>query len=148
MEKWLDFHWELEPLRSAIDQRLLLAQAVARAKWNAEAPIEDLPREAQVIQSAVSQGAALGLPADWVEAVWRAQIEASKTVQRELYATWQAQKAGRFETRPISPTPSARSWTGSRRSFCMRWRRTATCCAIRNGKPRSHARWRRWKPMR
>lgn len=100
MEQWLDFHWELEPLRSAIDQRLLLAQAVARAKWNAQAPIEDLPREAQVIQAAVSQGAALGLPADWVEAVWRAQIEASKTVQRELFATWQAQKAGRFEDAP------------------------------------------------
>ena len=99
-DQWLDFHWELEPLRSAIDQRLLLAQAVARAKWNVQAPIEDLPREAQVIQAAVTQGATLGLPADWIESVWRAQIEASKTVQRELYAKWQAQHAGKFDDAP------------------------------------------------
>jgi chorismate mutase-like protein len=99
-ERWLDFLWQLEPLRRAIDQRLLLAQAVARAKWNVQAPIEDLPREAQVIQAAVTQGAALGLPAEWIESVWRAQIEASKTVQRELYAKWQAQHAGKFDDAP------------------------------------------------
>ena len=99
-DRWLEFPWQLEPLRRAIDQRLLLAQAVARAKWNVQAPIEDLPREAQVIQAAVSQGAALGLPAEWIEPVWRAQIEASKTVQRELYAKWQAQHAGTFDDAP------------------------------------------------
>jgi len=99
-DRWLDFLWQLEPLRRAIDQRLLLAQAVARAKWNVQAPIEDLPREAQVIQAAIKQGAALGLPAEWIESVWRAQIEASKTVQRELYAKWQAQHAGKFDDAP------------------------------------------------
>ena len=100
LDRWLDFPWQLEPLRRAIDQRLLLAQAVARAKWNVQAPIEDLPREAQVIQAAVTQGAALGLPAEWIESVWRAQIEASKTVQRELYAKWQAQHVGKFDDAP------------------------------------------------
>jgi len=99
-DRWLDFLWQLEPLRRAIDQRLLLAQAVARAKWNVQAPIEDLPREEQVIQAAIKQGAALGLPAEWIESVWRAQIEASKTVQRELYAQWQAQHAGKFDDAP------------------------------------------------
>jgi chorismate mutase-like protein len=100
IDRWLDYPWGLEPLRQAIDQRLLLAQAVARAKWNAQAPIEDLPREAQVIQAAVKQGTALGLPAEWIEAVFRAQIEASKTVQRELFAKWAAQQAGRFDDAP------------------------------------------------
>ena len=100
MDRWLDYPWGLEPLRLAIDQRLLLAQAVARAKWNVQAPIEDVAREAQVIQVAVKQGAALGLPAAWIETVFRAQIEASKTVQRELYVKWRAQQAGKFEDAP------------------------------------------------
>ncbi len=100
VEHWLAFPWALEPLRQAIDQRLLLAEPVARAKWNRQAPIEDLPREALVIAAAVKQGSALGLPAQRVEAVFRAQIEASKTVQRELYQRWTAQHAGRFDDAP------------------------------------------------
>ncbi|OFA05002.1 cyclohexadienyl dehydratase precursor [Duganella sp. HH101] len=100
VDRWLDFPWGLEPLRLAIDQRLLLAQAVARAKWNVQAPIEDLGREAQVIQAAVKEGAALGLSKSWIEAVFRAQIEASKTVQRELFAQWSAQHAGKFDDAP------------------------------------------------
>ena len=100
LDRWLAFPWGLEPLRQAIDQRLLLAQDVARAKWNAQAPIEDLPREEQVIAAAVRQGAALGLPEAWVRSVFRAQIEASKTVQRDLYRRWQAEGAGRFDDAP------------------------------------------------
>nr|WP_267877458.1 gamma subclass chorismate mutase AroQ [Massilia sp. PDC64] len=87
-------------MREAIDRRLLLAQDVARAKWNAKAAIEDLPREEQVIAAAVRQGATLGLPEAWVRTVFRAQIEASKTVQRALYARWQAEGAGRFDDAP------------------------------------------------
>ncbi|MYM31964.1 gamma subclass chorismate mutase AroQ [Duganella sp. CY15W] len=99
-DRWLDYPWALEPLRQAIDERLLLAEAVARAKWNIQAPIEDLPREAQVIAAAVQQGRTLGLPDAWVAAVFKAQIEASKTVQRELYAKWKAQQAGHFDDAP------------------------------------------------
>ncbi|SHN33129.1 chorismate mutase, putative [Duganella sacchari] len=99
-DRWLDYPWALEPLRQAIDERLLLAEAVARAKWNVQAPIEDLPREAQVIAAAVQQGRTLGLPDAWVAAVFKAQIEASKTVQRELYAKWKAQQAGHFDDAP------------------------------------------------
>jgi chorismate mutase-like protein len=100
LDRWLAFPWGLEPLRQAIDQRLLLAQDVARAKWNAKAAIEDLPREEQVIAAAVRQGAALGLQEAWVRRVFRAQIEASKTVQRALYLRWQAEGAGRFDDAP------------------------------------------------
>jgi len=100
LDRWLAFPWGLEPLRRAIDQRLLLAQDVARAKWNAQAPIEDLPREEQVIAAAVRQGAALGLPETWIRTVFRAQIEASKTVQRELYRRWQAEGVGRLDDAP------------------------------------------------
>ncbi len=97
LERWLDFPWALQPLRQAIDQRLQLAPAVARAKWNVQAALEDLPREAQVIAAAVKQGAALGLPAAAVERVFRAQIEASKTVQRELFIQWRAGHVGKFD---------------------------------------------------
>jgi chorismate mutase-like protein len=100
LERWLAFPWGLEPLRQAIDQRLLLAQDVARAKWNAKAAIEDLPREEQVIAAAVRQGVPLGLPEAWVRSVFRAQIEASKTVQRALYRRWQAEGIGRFDDAP------------------------------------------------
>jgi chorismate mutase-like protein len=100
LDRWLAFPWGLEPLRQAIDQRLLLAQDVARAKWNAKAPIEDLPREEQVIAAAVRQGATLGLPEAWVRTVFRAQIEASKTVQHALYRRWEAEGIGRFDDAP------------------------------------------------
>lgn len=100
LDRWLAFPWGLEPLRQAIDERLLLAQDVARAKWNAKAPIEDLPREELVIAAAVRQGAALGLPEAWVRSVFGAQIDASKTVQRALYRRWQAEDAGRFDDAP------------------------------------------------
>ena len=100
LDRWLAFPWGLEPLRQAIDQRLLLAQDVARAKWNAKAAIEDLPREEQVIAAAVRQGATLGLPEAWVRTVFRAQIEASKTVQRALYRRWEAEGIGRFDDAP------------------------------------------------
>jgi hypothetical protein len=42
----------------------------------------------------------LGLPEAWIRTVFRAQIEASKTVQRELYRRWQAEDAGRFDDAP------------------------------------------------
>jgi chorismate mutase-like protein len=100
LDRWLAFPWGLEPLRQAIDQRLLLAQEVARAKWNAKAAIEDLPREEQVIAAAVRQGGALGLPEAWIRNVFRAQIEASKTVQSALYQRWEAEGAGRFDDAP------------------------------------------------
>ena len=60
LDRWLAFPWGLEPLREAVDQRLLLAQDVARAKWNVKAAIEDLPREEQVIAAAVRQGRGRG----------------------------------------------------------------------------------------
>jgi chorismate mutase-like protein len=100
LDRWLAFPWGLEPLRQAIDQRLLLAHDVARAKWNAKAAIEDLPREEQVIAAAVRQGTTLGMPEAWVRTVFRAQIEASKTVQRALYRHWEAEGIGRFDDAP------------------------------------------------
>jgi len=99
-DRWLDYPWGLETLRQLIDARLKLAPDVARYKWNHQTPVEDLPREAQVIATLSAQAAGLGVPQAWAEAFFRAQIEASKTVQRELVQGWQAQKAGPFADVP------------------------------------------------
>lgn len=100
VDRWFAFPWGLERLRQLIDARLLLASDVARAKWNANGAIEDLPREQRIIQGLGQQAAALGVPSNWAESFFRAQIEASKTVQRERFAQWRKTKAGRFEGAP------------------------------------------------
>ncbi len=99
-DRWLAFPWGLERLRQLIDARLLLARDVARAKWNTKAPIEDLPREQRIIDGLGQRARAVGLPSAWVESFFRAQIEASKTVQRGLFAQWTSAKAGPFEGAP------------------------------------------------
>ncbi|MDH3043798.1 chorismate mutase [Gordonia alkanivorans] len=75
-------------LTDAIAGRLALADAVAASKWASGAAIDDPARE-QVVLDAVSQ---LALDRDldpgYVRGVFRDQIEASKTVQRGLFAQW------------------------------------------------------------
>jgi len=83
-----------------IDARLALMPDVARYKWNAKAAIEDLPREQEVLVTLGREAAALGLPPDNTERFLRAQIEASKQMQRELFERWQAQGLGRFAQVP------------------------------------------------
>ena len=68
--------------------RLLLADAVARSKWVTHGAIDDPARERAVIDAAAA-GAPSGT-ADRVRMVVRDQIEASKTVQRGLFAGWRA----------------------------------------------------------
>ncbi len=86
------------PLLAAIDDRLELGEEVARSKWNSKAPIEDLAREAQVVSAAVDRASAFGLDPAAVEAFLRAQIEASKRLQRERHEAWNAEGRGPFET--------------------------------------------------
>jgi chorismate mutase len=78
----------LRPLVETSAQRLHIAEKVALAKWDSGAAVEDDPREAKVIQSAVKDGNAAGLDATQVEAFFKAQIEANKLVQYSLLADW------------------------------------------------------------
>ena len=78
----------LRPLVETSAQRLHIAERVALAKWDSGAAVEDGPREAKVIQSAVKDGNALGLDSTQVEDFFRAQIEANKVVQYSLLADW------------------------------------------------------------
>ena len=99
-EQWLAYPWGIESLRTLIDARLLLAPDVAQFKWNHHLPIEDLPREAQVIAALGHQASELGVPQPWAEAFFRAQIEASKTAQDELFQGWDVFKRGPFPDAP------------------------------------------------
>jgi chorismate mutase-like protein len=99
-EQWLAYPWGLEPLRKLIDERLMLANDVARYKWSHQWPIEDGPREAQIIAILGRQASELGVPRGWAENFFQAQIEASKTIQRELYLGWEIFKRGPFPDAP------------------------------------------------
>ena len=99
-EQWLAYPWGIESLRALIDARLMLATDVAQYKWNHHVPIEDLPREAQVIADLGRQANALGVPLPWAEAFFRAQIEASKTTQSELFQRWDVFRHGQFPDAP------------------------------------------------
>jgi len=99
-EQWLAYPWGIESLRALIDARLLLAPDVAQYKWNHHLPIEDLPREAQVIAALGHRASDLGVPQPWAEAFFRAQIEASKTAQNELFQGWDVFKHGQFPDAP------------------------------------------------
>ena len=99
-EQWLAYPWGIESLRALIDARLLLAPDVAQFKWNHHLPIEDLPREAEVIAALGHRASDLGVPQSWAEAFFRAQIEASKTAQNELFQGWDVFKRGQFPDAP------------------------------------------------
>lgn len=79
---------QLQSLVETSAQRLVLAEQVALAKWDAGTPVEDAPREAQVIVSAIEAGESRGLVQKAVSDFFRAQIEANKLVQYSLLAEW------------------------------------------------------------
>jgi chorismate mutase-like protein len=99
-EQWLAYPWGIESLRTLIDARLLLASDVAQYKWNHHLPIEDAAREAQVIETLGKRADALGVPQPWAQAFFRAQIEASKTAQTELFQGWDVFRRGEFAGAP------------------------------------------------
>ncbi|MEU6129848.1 chorismate mutase [Saccharopolyspora sp. NPDC047091] len=81
-------------------QRLLLADEVAAAKYGTGAPIEDPPREREVLDAVAELSTEAGLnPADGVR-FFRHQIEAGKEVQRGLFAEWDAHPELRPDHRP------------------------------------------------
>lgn len=108
LEQWLDHPWpraapgaiRLEPLYDLMAERLALMPDVARHKWNTRTAIEDLAREQQVIDGLKRDAEALGVPAAWAERFFRAQIEAAKAVQRELFARWERAGQGSFADAP------------------------------------------------
>jgi chorismate mutase len=90
----------IDALLSVLDQRLRIAEQVARAKWNSGSPVEDLEREGKVKASFASQAASAGLDGVWAQQVMAAQIEASKIRQRQLIAQWTSERRPPFARPP------------------------------------------------
>jgi len=88
----------VDRLLELIKERLDVAPDVARTKWNTKAPIEDLPREQQIIDGVGRRAPDNGLDARVAESFFRAQIEASKIVQNALHADWTAKNQPPFST--------------------------------------------------
>ncbi len=93
----------LEPIErvlALIDERLKLIPDVAKYKWNTHGKIEDLRREREIISALGQKAGLLGLPIAWTEQFFRAQIESSKNIQRELFERWQSKKMRFFNDAP------------------------------------------------
>ncbi len=91
---------KIDRLLSLIGQRIAYMDGVARTKWNSGAPIEDLPREQEIIDGIGDQAARYGLDAALAREFFRAQIEASKTIQRGRFRQWRADRRGPFASVP------------------------------------------------
>ncbi|WP_291426261.1 prephenate dehydratase domain-containing protein [Deinococcus sp.] len=78
--------------------RLDVAYEVAQAKYVSGAPVEDLAREAVVIDGGVK--ALPGVDDSVVKAYWAAQIEASKAAQRTLIDQWTKAGTPKFAHAP------------------------------------------------
>jgi len=90
----------LEDLRSAITERLLLMEGVARYKWNHGLPVTDPTREAALLTAKLPRATSLGLPAVYAQRVLEAQLSASRLLQISLTAQWAAQHRGAFADVP------------------------------------------------
>ncbi len=77
-----------DALALAIEERLLTAKAVAMAKHNSGAPVEDKQRERKVIHHAVRLAVQSNVDPEVALNVFTAQIEASKTAQRAFLTKW------------------------------------------------------------
>lgn len=79
----------LGPLADLSVRRAVLGDKVAAAKFGTTLPIDDPVREKQLLDNVAAESVRLGLPPETSIRLFRAQIEANKTVQRGLFKRWQ-----------------------------------------------------------
>lgn len=75
-------------LAELITDRLALMQDVAAWKYLHALPVEDLPREAAVLEAMAAQATSLGLDPAPLVAFSAAQIDAAKAIQSCWFARW------------------------------------------------------------
>lgn len=75
-------------LRALMIERLALMEDVAAYKWNNKHPIDDPPREANVLKAALARSRTAGLDPKIARRFIVAQMEAAKTVQRHYFDLW------------------------------------------------------------
>jgi len=90
----------LQNLLSTLNERLNIGDLVALTKWDSGKPIQDSPREAQVIANARTLASERKLDPEDVAQLIAAQMEANKLVQYGLLAKWQAAGAAPDTPRP------------------------------------------------
>jgi chorismate mutase len=86
----------VDRLLGLIKERLDVAPEVARTKWNTKAPIEDLPRDKQIIDEVAKAATEYGLDPHVAGTFFIGQIEASKAIQKALHAEWTAKRQPPF----------------------------------------------------
>ena len=83
-----------------VEARLALMKPVAAFKFDQSLPVEDLAREAVVLEKATEQAKAQGIDAVLARQFFRAQIEVAKEIQHCWIARWQAGEATVLEDVP------------------------------------------------
>lgn len=78
----------LGDLVDAAAQRLQTADPIAASKWLSGAPISDPARIRQVLTDVRTTAESVGLPAEYVEAVFSDQIDATEAVQYGRFSAW------------------------------------------------------------
>lgn len=81
----------LDPLRGLVEvavRRIVLGDQVSAAKFGTPAPIDDPPREQQVLAQVGSSAGRVGVDPGEAARFFGDQIAASKVVQRGLYQRW------------------------------------------------------------
>jgi len=79
---------ELWSLLNLVKRRLLLAYKVALYKYHTNKAVEDLPREAKILQNIVNKAKTFNLSESWSRKFFQDQMDANKHVQREFIAKW------------------------------------------------------------
>ncbi|WP_085699217.1 chorismate mutase [Pseudomonas sp. B26(2017)] len=90
----------VQGLMNTLNERLNIGDLVALTKWDSGKPIQDSPREAQVLDNARKLATERQLDPEDVAQLIAAQIEANKLVQYGLLAQWQASGAAPDTPRP------------------------------------------------
>lgn len=85
----------LQELRGVMTDRLVVMEQIAKSKWNAGRPVEDVEREAAVLEMTTKMAVAEGLDPDRATRMVRAQMEAAKIVQSAFFAEWRAASVGK-----------------------------------------------------
>lgn len=85
---------EIDEVLKLVEKRLTIMHEVARIKWNQQIPIEDLPREEQLLALLVSKAT---IDKEWTRAFFQAQFNAAKMIQRNDFALWSEQKKAKFD---------------------------------------------------
>jgi len=90
----------LKPLLETMNERLNIGDLVALTKWDSGKPVQDSPREAQVIANARTLASERKLDPEDVAQLIAAQMEANKLVQYGLLAQWRTDGAAPDTPRP------------------------------------------------